>query len=194
MRKWFRVPEAGKGKDLACLRHETWNTYRQSTAPTGHKPEGAVQVAEPGAQSPTSFVRKHAPPLHPAIAMLLWPWAKLERRAVCAERCTYGSGRRSAKALLTPLWTSEGWLYLAVILDLYSRRVIGWAVSNRMKRDLAIQALDMAAALRQPPKGCIHHTDRGSQYCSHDYQKKAQEIWLPCIDERGKEIVMIMPL
>ena len=69
------------------------------------------------------------------------------------------------------IWTSEGWLYLAVILDLYSRRVIGWAVSNRMKRDLAIRALNMAVALRQPPKGCIHHTDRGSQYCSHDYQK-----------------------
>ena len=69
------------------------------------------------------------------------------------------------------IWTSEGWLYLAVILDLYSRRVIGWAISNRMKKDLAIRALDMAVALRQPPKDCIHHTDRGSQYCSHDYQK-----------------------
>jgi len=48
------------------------------------------------------------------------------------------------------IWTGEGWLYLAVILDLYSRRVIGWAVGNRMKRDLAIRALDMAVALRQP--------------------------------------------
>ena len=69
------------------------------------------------------------------------------------------------------IWTREGWLYLAVILDLHSRRVIGWAVSNRMKRDLAIRALNMAIAFRSPPKGCIHHTDRGSQYCSHDYQK-----------------------
>ena len=67
--------------------------------------------------------------------------------------------------------TREGWLYLAVILDLHSRRVIGWAVSNRMKRDLAIRALTMAITFRQPPKGSIHHTDRGSQYCSHDYQK-----------------------
>jgi putative transposase len=67
------------------------------------------------------------------------------------------------------IWTSEGWLYLAVILDLYSRRVIGWAVSNRMKKDLAIRALDMAVALRKPPKDCIHHTDRGSQYCSNEY-------------------------
>ncbi|WP_386625614.1 IS3 family transposase [Sulfitobacter geojensis] len=69
------------------------------------------------------------------------------------------------------VWTQEGWLYLAVILDLHSRRVIGWAVSNRMKRDLAIRALNMAIAFRIPPQGCIHHTDRGSQYCSHDYQK-----------------------
>ena len=69
------------------------------------------------------------------------------------------------------IWTGEGWLYLAVIIDLYSRRVIGWAVSDRMKRDLAIQALQMAINLRQPPPGCLHHTDRGSQYCSHDYQK-----------------------
>ena len=76
---------------------------------------------------------------------------------------------------ITYIWTSEGWLYLAVILDLYSRRIIGWAVSNRMKRDLAIRALDMAVALRQPPEGCIHHTDRGSQYCSQDYQKRLKK-------------------
>ena len=73
------------------------------------------------------------------------------------------------------IWTREGWLYLAVILDLHSRRVIGWAVSNRMKKDLAIRALDMAVALRRPPKGCIHHTDRGSQYCSHDYQRRLRQ-------------------
>ena len=69
------------------------------------------------------------------------------------------------------IWTHQGWLYLAVVIDLYSRRVVGWAVSNRLKKDLAIRALEMAVNLRQPPEGCIHHTDRGSQYCSHDYQK-----------------------
>ncbi len=72
---------------------------------------------------------------------------------------------------ITYIWTREGWLYLAVILDLHSRRVIGWAVSNRMKRDLAIRALKMAIAFRSPPKGCIHHTDRGSQSCSHDIRR-----------------------
>ena len=73
------------------------------------------------------------------------------------------------------VWTQEGWLYLAAVLDLHSRRVIGWAVSNRMKRDLAIRALDMAVALRKPPRGCIHHSDRRSQYCSHDYQKRLRQ-------------------
>lgn len=58
-----------------------------------------------------------------------------------------------------------------MVIDLYSRRVIGWAVSNRLKKDLAIRALQMAINLRRPPKGCIHHTDRGSQYCAHEYQK-----------------------
>ena len=60
------------------------------------------------------------------------------------------------------VWTAQGWLYLAVILDLHSRRVVGWAVSDPMKKDLAIQALDMAVRLRNPPAGCIFHSDRGS--------------------------------
>ena len=90
------------------------------------------------------------------------------------------------------IWTNEGWLYLAVILNLYSRRVIGWAVSNRMKRDLAIRALDMAVALRQPPEGCIHHTDRGSQYCSVVAKSVSPDTASqhPCAP---KPIVMITP-
>ena len=84
------------------------------------------------------------------------------------------------------IWTSEGWLYLAVILDLHSRRVVGWAVSDRMKKDLAIRALNMAGRLRQPPGGCIFHSDRGSQYCSHDYQKKLQSHGLrPSMSGKG---------
>jgi putative transposase len=84
------------------------------------------------------------------------------------------------------IWTSEGWLYLAVILDLHSRRVVGWAVSDRMKQDLAIRALDMAVNLRRPPKGCIFHSDRGSQYAAYDYQKKLQKYELvPSMSGKG---------
>jgi putative transposase len=68
------------------------------------------------------------------------------------------------------IWTAEGWLYLAVVIDLYSRRVVGWAVSERMKKDLAITALRRAIATRRPKSGLIHHSDRGSQYCSDEYQ------------------------
>ena len=89
------------------------------------------------------------------------------------------------------VWMPEGWLYLAVILDLHSRRVIGWAVRNRMKRDLAIRALNMAIAFCAPPKGCIHNTDRGSQYCSRDYQKILRQHGSRCRC-LGKAIVTTM--
>nr|WP_157115672.1 IS3 family transposase [Ketogulonicigenium robustum] len=87
---------------------------------------------------------------------------------------------------ITYIWTREGWAYLSVIIDLYSRRVIGWAISNRMKQDLALRALDMAIALRRPPPGCIHHTDRGAQYCAHAYQKRLRRHeLLPSMSGKG---------
>jgi putative transposase len=68
------------------------------------------------------------------------------------------------------VWTREGWLYLAVVIDLFARRVVGWAVSDRLHRNLALAALRKALLTRRPPAGLIHHSDRGSQYCSIDYQ------------------------
>src|SRR5665648_349801 len=72
------------------------------------------------------------------------------------------------------VWTAEGWLYLAIVLDLYSRKIVGWSMSDRMKRGLAMDALRRAIILRQPPPGLIHHSDRGSQYCSADYRRIVQ--------------------
>ncbi len=77
---------------------------------------------------------------------------------------------------ITYIWTAEGWLYLAVMIDLHSRRGVGWATSNRVNRDLALQALNNAVAFRNPPQDCLHHTDRGSQYCSNDYQKRLRDL------------------
>ena len=71
---------------------------------------------------------------------------------------------------ITYVWTAEGWLYLAVVIDLYSRRVVGWCIDKRMKKSLVIRALMMATNLRKPKPGLIHHSDRGSQYASHQYQ------------------------
>jgi transposase InsO family protein len=72
---------------------------------------------------------------------------------------------------LTYIWTAEGWLYLAVVLDLYSRTVIGWAMGHRLTVDLAEHALTMALANRKPTAGLLHHSDRGSQYAATSYQQ-----------------------
>jgi putative transposase len=73
------------------------------------------------------------------------------------------------------VWTSEGWLYLAVVLDLFARRVVGWAVSARLHQELALEALRKALAIRRPSAGLIHHADRGSQYCATAYQAELKE-------------------
>jgi putative transposase len=72
---------------------------------------------------------------------------------------------------ITYVWTTEGWLYLAVVLDLYSRTVIGWAMGHRLTVDLAEHALSMALANRKPTTGLLHHSDRGSQYAAMSYQQ-----------------------
>lgn len=81
---------------------------------------------------------------------------------------------------ITYLWTEEGWLYLAVVIDLYSRLVVGWAMSERMTAQLVCDALTMALWRRQMPTGVIVHTDRGSQYCSGDYQDLIKKHQLIC--------------
>jgi putative transposase len=72
---------------------------------------------------------------------------------------------------ITYIPTKEGWLYLAAVLDIYSRRVVGWAMDKHMEQELVGLALQMAAAQRRPGEGVLHHSDRGSQYAAHDYQQ-----------------------
>ena len=72
---------------------------------------------------------------------------------------------------ITYISTKEGWLYLAVMIDLYSRKVVGWSMQKRMTKSLVIDALKMAINRRDPQQGLIVHSDQGSQYASHDFQK-----------------------
>jgi len=76
---------------------------------------------------------------------------------------------------ITYIPTAEGWLYLAVVLDLYTRSVVGWAMGERMTRELTLDALRMAWFRRRPKPGTVHHSDRGSQYCSDDYQQRLKQ-------------------
>jgi len=87
---------------------------------------------------------------------------------------------------ITYIWTWEGWLYLSFVLDLYSRGVVGLAMSNRVTDDLTQNALNQAIGRRNPQSGLIHHSDRGSQYASGDYQSllKKHEI-TPSMSRKG---------
>lgn len=87
---------------------------------------------------------------------------------------------------ITYIPTGEGWLYLAVILDLCSRFAVGWAMSERITDDLTLDALGMALARRRPPQGLLHHSDRESQYASGDYQRVLVQHEIVCsMSRRG---------
>jgi putative transposase len=86
---------------------------------------------------------------------------------------------------ITYIPTGEGWLYLAVILDLCSRFVVGWAMSDRITRALALDALDMALVRRRPFQGLLHYSDRGSQYASGDYQNVLAAAGIVCSMSRA---------
>jgi transposase InsO family protein len=81
---------------------------------------------------------------------------------------------------LTYIWTDEGWLYLAVVLDLFNREVVGWSIKPRMTTGIVIDALTMAWFRRHPAPGLIHHSDRGTQYASHAFQARLKEYGMVC--------------
>jgi len=75
---------------------------------------------------------------------------------------------------LTYVRTDEGWLYLALVIDLFARKIVGWAMSESMPQELTIEALRVALGWRDPDAGLVHHSDRGSQYAAGDYRKVLQ--------------------
>jgi len=81
---------------------------------------------------------------------------------------------------ITFIWTGQGWLYLAVVMDLYSRRIIGWSMSRHIDRHIVVSALNMALGQRRPGEELIHHSDRGSQYLSDDFQALLKANGITC--------------
>jgi transposase InsO family protein len=75
---------------------------------------------------------------------------------------------------ITYIWTVQGWIYLAAVMDLFSRRIVGWALSHTLETSLVKEALERAQKERRPPPGLLHHSDRGSQYASHDFRQLLQ--------------------
>lgn len=87
---------------------------------------------------------------------------------------------------ITYIFTAEGWLYLAAVLDIYSRKIVGWAMRDHMRTELPLAALTMAIQRQRPQPGLIHHSDRGSQYASHDYQRALAAVEItPSMSRKG---------
>ena len=98
-----------------------------------------------------------------------------------------GGPNRVWTADITYVWTLEGWLYLAVIMDLFSRQIVGWSMDKRMKKQLTLDALAMAYFRRKPSQGLLHHSDRGSQYACYEYQKRLKEYhMIPSMSRKGE--------
>jgi transposase InsO family protein len=86
----------------------------------------------------------------------------------------------------TFIWTGQGWLYLAVVMDLYSRRIVGWSMSRRNNRHLVLNALNLALGQREPGADLIHHSDRGAQYLSDDFQLLLKRNGITCsLSDKG---------
>jgi putative transposase len=115
----------------------------------------AKLLARPRRRSVRTTDSKHAEPVAPNLL---------------ARAFTAPEPNRIWLADITYVATREGWLYLAVVLDLYARRVVGWSMQASLERSLPLAALEDAIRRRQPPPGLLHHSDRGSQYASSDYQ------------------------
>ena len=97
-----------------------------------------------------------------------------------ARNFTPTAPNRVSTSDITYLWTEEGWLYLAVVLDLFNREVVGWSIKPRMTADLVTDALTMVWFRKRPAPGMLHHSDRGSQYASQAFQKKLKEYGMTC--------------
>lgn len=97
-----------------------------------------------------------------------------------ARQFTAAAPNKIWLADITCVPTLEGWLYLAVVLDMFSRKVVGWAMSETMPQELTVAALRMAITNRQPGKGLLHHSDRGSQYAAHAYRRLLDEHGMLC--------------
>ena len=88
----------------------------------------------------------------------------------------------------TYVWTAEGWLYVAVVIDLFSRRVVGWSMSSSMTAQLVADALVMAIWRRGKPQAVLHHSDRGRQYSSKQFQRLMAGLGVTCSMSRSGNV------
>jgi putative transposase len=111
----------------------------------------------------------------------------MRSRRTCARQFSVARPAQVWGGDISYVWTAEGWLYVSTLLDLYSRKVVGWAMSRRIDTILVKDTLRMALGCRQPAAGLLHHSDRGSQYASHTYQDMLATHGIVCSMSRKGE-------
>jgi putative transposase len=189
---WIREPESPRAKENKILLEKITQSYEQSNRTYGYR-----NVHKDLAEAGLTVNRKRV-----ARLMSLY---KLYGVGMVKKRPKHKSGRphhahpnhlkqcfiaTRPNALwvtdITYIRTYEGWLYLAVILDLFSRKVIGWSMSHRMTRQLALNAFEMAVSRRDMPSEVILHSDQGSQFASFDWQRALKKYnVIPSMSRRG---------
>lgn len=183
------APRVGRRREAAArireLFGESKRTYgyrriRMALARSGlalnRKTVAAIMRAEglrgrrPGRFRPTTTDSDHADPIAPNLLALCDP---VRPDTVWQTDITY-------------IETGEGWVYLAGIIDAHTRRIVGWACAPNMETSLVLRALDNAVNARRPGAGLLHHSDRGSQYASHEYRVRLNELgFIPSMSRRG---------
>ena len=113
-----------------------------------------------------------------SVSAAIWPGSVAAIRI--ARNFTPTAPNRVWTSDITYLWTDKGWLYLAIVLDLFNREVVGWSLKPRMTADIVTNALTMAWFRKRPAPGLLHHSDRGSQYASHAFQDKLKAYGMTC--------------
>jgi putative transposase len=173
---WGRRPESARAREERALGVQVAAVHRES-----RRAYGSPRVQRELARRGVRVARKRVARLMRSQGLA----ARQRRRFVCTTDSAHPHApapnvlkRDFRPAAPNATWacdityvpTAEGWLYLAVVMDLFSRRIVGWATSARIDRHLVLSALDMALAARRPPAGLVHHSDRGCQYACADYR------------------------
>jgi transposase InsO family protein len=189
---WEKRPESARAREERALEVQVAEVHQQS-----RRTYGAPRVQRELRRRGVRVAKKRVARLMRSQHLV----ARARRRYVCTtdSRHAHAPAPNVLKRDFSPpapdaTWatdityvpTAEGWLYLAVVMDLFSRRIAGWATSARIDRYLVLAALDMALAARRPPAGLVHHSDRGCQYACADYQAAlASRGLVPSMSRKG---------
>nr|WP_126445349.1 IS3 family transposase [Sulfuricystis multivorans] len=166
LRNWVKAFDAGKlnGPQAKAVTPEQMELSRVRAENVRLRRENGIK-ARHKRRYKTTTDSKHSLPVAPNL---------LDRNFAPA------APNRVWTADLTYIWTGEGWLYLAVVLDLFNREIVGGSIKPRMTVDIVVDAWTMAGFRRKPAPGLIHHSDRGSQYASHAFQARLKEYGMVC--------------